>query len=192
MRQHSKTTVMAFTVLMMLGGWRLPADGEVGVGLRGGMLLPDQNPFKAEFDASFLIGGVVEFDSNIGPTLEASVERYAQNSNIAARGGDISIVPIMLAVKYSFLPRYRTSPFVGLGVGSYFFNREYVNGTSISKTRFGARVSLGIRFFQDRVFHLIFEGARNFVDFEDMNASSYQFTATLLYNFSPTVVAAPY
>ena len=188
--QHVKAATV-IVVIMMVCCWSLPAAAEVGFGFKGGMLIPDQAPFKDEFDSNYLMGGVLELDSNLGLTLEASVEYFQQNSNSSLLGGELTLFPIVVSAKYNFLPRYRTTPFVGLGVGAFFFDRDYANGSSKAKTRFGARVSAGIRFLEDRNMNLVLEAARNFVDFDDDNASSYQVTFSFLVDLEPGVVGAP-
>jgi len=186
MRQHIKTAAMMFTILMILMGGNVPTYAEVGLGIKGGMLIPDQEPFKDYFDSNVLVGGVLEFDSNMGPTVEANVEYYKGSGS----GGDMTIIPLVLSLKYNFFPRYRTTPFVGIGIGTYFFDQDY-KGKSTTKTRYGTRVSGGVRFLQDRQINLVFEAARNFTDFNDLNASSFQFTVSVIFDFTPTVISAP-
>ena len=172
-------------ILLVLVCWfPVLVRAEVGFGFKGGMLLPDQDPFKDEFDEDILIGGVLEFDSNMGLTLEANLEYFSQKGN---SGGDITIFPLIVSAKYNFFPRYRTTPFIGFGIGTYFFDRDF-NGSSTSTTRFGTRVSGGLRFFEDRRLNFVVEAARNFVDFEDMNASSFQFTLSVLFDFYSSVI----
>jgi len=173
----------------MLAGFPGAARAEVGLGFKGGILIPDQDPFQDEFDSDLVLGGVLELDSNIGFVLEADVEYFSQESDAAA-GGDITIFPILVAGKYHFLPRYRTTPFVGLGIGAYFFDRQFDDGSSITKTRFGARVMGGVRFFEDRQVNLVIEVARNFVDFENMDTSSFQITGSLIMDFTPALISA--
>ena len=177
--------------LMIASCWSFPAFAEVGFGLRGGMFIPDQEPFKDEFNSNYIVGGVLEFDSNLGLTLEASVEYYRQDSDNSVLGGEISIVPIVLSAKYNFLPRYRTTPFVGIGAGAYFFDRDYGDGSSKTKTRYGTRVSAGLRFFEDRRMNILIEGSRNFVDFDNDNASGFQIVVGILFDLYPSVVGAP-
>jgi hypothetical protein len=190
MRQYGRIAVVVLIGLMLVGGQCLPAYAEGGFGFKGGMLLPDQKPFKDKFDSGPLFGGVLEFDSNMGPTIEASVEYFSSDGS----GGDISIIPLILMVKYEFFPRYRTTPFVGVGIGTYFFDRDYKENNvskSVTKTQYGTRVAAGIRFFEDRRFNLVLEADRNFVDFQSLNASSFQFSASLIFDFTPSVVAVP-
>jgi len=186
--QHIKTAAIVFTICMILCGLSFPAFAEVGFGFKGGMFIPDKNPFKDEFDSDILLGGVLEFDSNLGLTIEANVEHYSQKGD---HGGKITIFPIVISAKYNFLPRYRTTPFVGLGVGAYFFDREYADRPSKTKTKFGARVSGGLRFLEDRRMNLVIEGARNFVDFDNMNTSSYQVTLSIILDFYSSVIGTP-
>lgn len=187
--QHIKTVAVVFTVCILFCGLSVPTFAEVGFGFKGGMFVPDQEPFKDEFDSNFLIGGVLELDSNLGLTLEANVEYYSQESD-AAQGGKITIFPMVLSAKYNFYPRYRTTPFVGIGVGAYFFDRDF-DSRSKTKTKFGVRVSGGVRFLEDRRMNLVLEGARNFVDFDDMNASSFQVTLSILVDLYPSVIGTP-
>jgi hypothetical protein len=189
--RYMKMAVGIFTVLITLCCLSIPTYAEVGFGFKGGMLIPDQDPFKKEFDSNFLLGGVLEFDSNLGPTVEADVEYYSQDSNNSSLGGKVTIFPIVISGKYNFFPRYRTTPFIGIGVGAFFFDRDYADGSSKTKTRFGARVSGGIRFLEDRRVNLVLEGARNFVDFDDANASSFEVTLSVLFDLYPTVIEAP-
>lgn len=185
--QYIKTVAIVFTICILLCGLSVPASAEVGFGFKSGMFIPDQAPFKDEFDSNYLVGGVLELDSNLGLTLEADVEYYSQNSN---RDGKITIFPMVLAAKYNFLPRYRTTPFVGIGIGAYFFDRDF-DSTSKTKTKFGVRVSGGLRFLEDRRINLVLEGARNFVDFDNMNTSSFQVTLSVILDFYPSVIGAP-
>jgi hypothetical protein len=186
-----KRVTGVLTVLIVLCWLSIPAFAEVGFGIKGGILMPDRDPFKDEFDSNFVLGGVLEFDSNIGPVVEADVEYYNQDSNNSKLGGKITLFPIVVSLKYNFFPRYRTTPFVGLGVGAFFFDREYAKLGSKSKTRYGTRVSGGIRFFEDRRMNLVLEAARNFVDFDNSNASSFEFTVSILFDVYPNVVGAP-
>lgn len=165
-----------------------PVCAEVGFGFKGGMFMPDQDPFKDQFDPNIILGGVLEFDSNMGVTVEADVEYYGQDGN---SGGEVSLFPILVTAKYNFFPRYRTTPFVGLGIGAYFFDREYSNGTSKTKTKYGTRVVGGIRLLEDRRVNLVLEAARNFVDFDNMNASSFQFSLGLIFDLYPSEIGAP-
>ena len=164
------------------------AAAEVGFGIRGGMLIPDQSPFKDEFDSNAIVGGVLELDSNLGVMLEATVEYYQQDGD---SGGDISIVPVLFSAKYNFLPRYRTTPFVGVGIGTFFFDRTYEDGSDNTDTRFGVRVSAGLRFFEDRRMNLVLEGSRNFVDFDNDNASSFQVILGLVFDLNPAIIGSP-
>jgi hypothetical protein len=190
MRDMKRVTGV-LTVLIVLCWLSIPAFAEVGFGIKGGILMPDRDPFKDEFDSNFVIGGVLEFDSNLGPVVEADVEYYNQDSNNSKLGGKITLFPIVVSLKYNFFPRYRTTPFVGLGVGAFFFDREYAKLGSKSKTRYGTRVSGGIRFFEDRKINLVLEAARNFVDFDNSNASSFEFTVSILFDVYPNVIDAP-
>lgn len=175
-------------LVIIVGCMSFPAAAEVGFGIRGGMLIPDQEPFKDEFDSNAIVGGVLELDSNLGVLLEATVEYYQQDGD---SGGDISIVPVLFSAKYNFLPRYRTTPFIGVGIGTYFFDREYGDGSTESATRFGVRVSGGLRFFEDRRMNIVLEGSRNFVDFDNDNASSFQVTLGIVFDLSPTIIGSP-
>lgn len=175
------------TVLTLLWCYSVPVSAEVGFGFKGGMWIPDQDPFKDEFDSDMLLGGVLEMDSNLGLTLEADVEYYQQNGK---SGGEITIFPLIVMAKYNFAPRYRTTPFVGMGIGTYFFDRKY-DGKSKSTTRFGTRVAGGVRFLEDRRMNLVLEVAKNFVDFDDMNAGSFQVTLSFLFDFYPGIIGAP-
>lgn len=188
--QQVKVLSTILVICFVLSCLSLPARAEVGLGFKGGMLIPDQAPFKDEFDSDVLLGGVLEMDSNLGLTLEASVEYYSQKSDNDDLGGDITIYPIMLMAKYNFFPRYRTTPFVGLGAGAFFFDRDYRNGSE-SRTRFGARVCAGVRFLEDRRVNIILEGARNFTDFDKMNASSFQVTLSVVFDLSPSIIGGP-
>jgi opacity protein-like surface antigen len=185
--QHIKTVAIVGTVCLLLCGLSVSAFAEVGFGFKGGMLIPDQEPFKDDFDSNYLFGGILELDSNLGLTLEADVEYYSQDSN---RGGKITLFPMVLAAKYNFLPRYRTTPFVGVGIGAYFFDRDF-DSSSKTKTKFGVRVSGGLRFLEDRRMNLVLEGARNFVDFDNMNTSSFQVTLSVILDFYPSVIGNP-
>ncbi len=185
--RHIKTIAVVFTVYLLLCSLSVPAFAEVGFGFKSGMLIPDQDPFKDEFDSNYLVGGILELDSNIGFTLEANIEYYSDQST---QGGDITLFPMVLSAKYNFYPRYRTTPFVGIGLGAYFFDRDF-DGRSNTKTKFGVRVSGGVRFLEDRRMNLVLEGARNFVDFDDMNASSFQVTLSVILDFYPSVIGAP-
>jgi opacity protein-like surface antigen len=185
--QYKHIIALCVLALLLTGLSALPAAAEVGFGLRGGMMIPDQEPFNDEFDSNYILGGVLELDSNLGLTLEATVEYFSQDSDNAALGGEISIVPIMFSAKYNFLPRYRSTPFVGIGAGAFFFDRDYDRGSK-TKTRFGARVSAGFRFLEDRGMNVILEGARNFTDFDGDNASSFQVTFGLVFDLPPSLV----
>jgi opacity protein-like surface antigen len=182
-----KTVASVLTVLTLLCCYSIPVFAEVGFGIKGGMWIPDQDPFKDEFDSDMLLGGVLEMDSNLGLTLEANVEYYQQDGK---SGGDITIFPLIVMAKYNFAPRYRTTPFVGMGIGTYFFDRK-LNGTSRSTTRFGTRVAGGLRFLEDRRMNLVIEAAKNFVDFDHMNAGSFQVTLSILFDFYPGIVGTP-
>lgn len=189
--QQIKTSAIILIALMIISCWSFPVFAEVGLGFRGGMLFPDQDPFKDEFDSNYILGGVLELDSNLGLTLEATVEYFKQDSQNELLGGEISIVPIIFSAKYNFLPRYRTTPFVGIGVGAFFFDRDYAGGSSETKTRFGARVSGGVRFFEDRRMNILFEASRNFTDFDGDNASSFQVVFGIIFDLPPSIVGTP-
>lgn len=188
MRRYRKISSIVVLIVSMVCGWNFEAAAEVGFGIRGGMLIPDQSPFKDEYDSNFLVGGVLELDSNLGVVLEATVEYFQQDGD---SGGEISIVPVLFSAKYNFLPRYRTTPFVGVGIGTYFFDRDDKDGSNESATRFGVRVSGGLRFFEDRRMNLVIEGARNFVDFDNDNASSFQVIMGLVFDLTASVIGNP-
>ncbi len=186
MRFHTPVAI-AFVVLALLCCVGIPASAEVGFGFKGGMLMPDRDPFQDEYDSDLLFGGVLEFDSNLGLILESTLEYFSQSGDT---NGKITIFPFLMSVKYNFFPRYRTTPFVGVGIGTYFFDQE-LNGNSVSKTRFGVRVSGGLRLLEDRRVNIVLEAARNFVDFRDMNASSFQFTGSVVFDFYPSIIGIP-
>lgn len=186
MRFHTPVAI-TFIVLALLCCISTPASAEVGFGFKGGILMPDRDPFQDEYDSNILAGGVLEFDSNLGLTLETSLEYFGQNGST---NGKITIFPFLLSAKYNFFPRYRTTPFVGVGIGTYFFDQE-LNDRHTSKTRFGVRVSGGIRLLEDRRMNIVIEAARNFVDFRDMNASSFQFTTSIIFDFYPSIIGIP-
>lgn len=190
MRSKNIAGVVVMLVVMVCI-WSLQAAAEVGFGIRGGMLIPDQAPFKDEFDSNAVFGGVLELDSNLGVTLEATVEYYQQNSDNSDLGGEISIVPVLFSAKYNFLPRYRTTPFVGVGIGTFFFDRDYKDGSDSTDTRFGVRVSAGLRFFEDRRMNFVLEGSRNIVDFDNDNASSFQVILGLVFDLNPAIIGSP-
>ena len=189
--RDKKISGMIVMLVVMMCGWSFQAAAEVGFGIRGGMLIPDQSPFKDEFDSDAIFGGVLELDSNMGIVLEATVEYYQQKSDNSDLGGEISIIPVIFSAKYNFLPRYRTTPFVGVGIGTFLFDRDYRDGSDNSDTRFGVRVSAGLRFFEDRRMNLVLEGARNFVDFDNDNASSFQVTLGLVFDLNPAIIGSP-
>ncbi|MBD3307001.1 outer membrane beta-barrel protein [candidate division KSB3 bacterium] len=192
MHYISRAAIFFSVGMIVLGSLcTAPVFAEVGVGIRGGMLFPDQDPFKEEFDSDVILGGVLEFDSNLGLSLEATVEYYEQNSDNDSLGGDITIVPVLVTAKYNFLPRYRSTPFVGIGAGTYFFDRSFDDGSSKSQTRFGVRVCGGLRFFEDRGLNIVLEGSRNFVDFDNDNASSYQVMLGLVFDLNPAIIGGP-
>ena len=178
---------IAIIVVALLCCICTPALAEVGFGFRGGVLIPDKDAFDdGGYDSDLLAGGVLEFDSNLGLTVETSLEYFSQSGD----DGKINIFPFIVAAKYNFLPRYRTTPFVGVGVGTFFIDEER-DKESTSKTQFGVRVSGGVRFLEDRRMNVVIEAARNFVDFKSQNAGSFQFTATVIIDFYPTVVGVP-
>ncbi|GAK59432.1 hypothetical protein U27_06417 [Candidatus Vecturithrix granuli] len=191
MMRYRKISGIVVIIVSIMCGWSFSAAAEVGFGIRGGMLIPDQAPFKDEFDSDVMFGGILELDSNMGIVLEATVDYYKQKSDNSKLGGDISIIPVIFSAKYNFLPRYRTTPFVGVGIGTFFFDRDYKDGSNESATRFGVRVSGGLRFFEDRRLNLVIEGARNFVDFDNDNASSFQVTMGIIFDLTPTVIGTP-
>lgn len=175
---------IAFIVVALLCCVGTPALAEVGFGFRGGVLIPDSDAFDdGGYDSDLLAGGVLEFDSNLGLTVETSLEYFSQSGD----NRKVTIFPFLLSVKYNFFPRYRTTPFVGAGIGTYFIEEER-GRDSTSKTQFGVRVSGGVRLLEDRRMNVVIEAARNFVDFESMNAGSFQFTASIIFDFYPTVV----
>lgn len=172
-------------MIMTLVWWvGTAASAEVGFGFKGGMLMPDRDPFNDEYDSDMIFGGVLEFDSNLGLTVESTLEYFSQKGNT---NGEVTIFPFLLSAKYNFFPRYRTTPFVGIGIGTYFFDQEF-NNVKTSKTQFGVRVSGGIRLLEDRRVNIVLEAARNFVDFKSMNASSFQFTGSLIFDFQPSII----
>ena len=181
-------SVSVLVALLLICCGSVPVLAEVGFGIRGGMLIPDQDPFKDDFDSNMAFGGVLEFDSNLGLLLDVAVDYYNQDAD---SGGDVTIVPVLISAKYNFLPRYRTTPFIGIGAGTYFFDREFSDGSSKSKTRFGVRVSGGLRFFEDRRMNLVLEGSRNFVDFDDANASSFQVMLGIIFDLNPSIIGSP-
>ncbi len=188
--ENTKIIRCLIITFLLVGVYAFAAQAEVGFGLRGGMLIPDQEPFSDEFDSNYILGGVLELDSNLGLTLEATVEYFQQDSSDSEAGGKISLVPIVFSAKYHFLPRNRTTPFVGIGAGAFFFDRDYAKGSE-SVTRFGARVSGGVRFLEDRGMNVIIEGSRNFTDFDGDNASSFQVMFSLVFDLPPTLIGAP-
>lgn len=187
MRFHYPPVARVVVIVALLGCLGLPARAEVGFGFKGGMLMPDQDPFQNEYDSNILLGGVLEFDSNLGVTVETTLEYFEQDGNT---NGSVTIFPFLLTAKYNFLPRYRTTPFVGVGIGTYFFDQE-MNGLTTSKTRFGVRVAGGVRLLEDRRMNIVLEAARNFVDFRDMNASSFQITGSIIFDFYPSIIGFP-
>ena len=186
-RRYMMATVVMVALLCSAG---TSAWAEVGFGFKGGILMPDQDPFKDEYDADMLLGGVLEFDSNLGVTVESSLEYFSQDGS---HNGKITIFPFIVSAKYNFFPRYRTTPFVGIGVGTYFFDQDYWDANinqlrSSSKTQFGVRASAGLRMLEDRRVNIVIEAARNFVDFRDMNASSFQVTGSVIFDFYPSII----
>jgi outer membrane protein W len=150
-------------------------------------MVPDKDAFNdAGYDSDLLVGGVLEFDSNLGLTVETSLEYFSQSGD----DGKVTIFPFLLSAKYNFFPRYRTTPFVGVGIGTYFIEEEE-GKNSTTKTQFGVRVGGGVRFLEDRRMNFIIEAARNFVDFKSTNASSFQVTASVIFDFYPTIVGVP-
>jgi opacity protein-like surface antigen len=164
---------------------------EIEIGFKAGAYIPSEAPFNSEFDTDLLLGGVLGLDSNLGLQLGISVEYYAADSENASLGGDVTIFPIVFSAQYNFFPRYSTTPYVGLGIGPYFFDRDFGNGTSTSSTEFGLRIFGGFKLFEDRPINFFVEGGVNFVDFDNDNASSYQVTGGILFDINPTSVSRP-
>jgi hypothetical protein len=52
-------------------------------------------------------------------------------------------------------------------------------------------VSGGLRFFEDRRMNLVLEGSRNFVDFDDANASSFQVMLGIIFDLNPSIIGSP-
>lgn len=188
MRNSIRVMMIGWIVVLLLGCGSLPVAAEVGLGIKGGMLIPDRDPFKDDYDSDIVFGGVLEFDSNMGLTLEADVEYFQQDGNA---GGDMTLFPFVLMAKYNLSPRYRTTPFVGIGVGAYFFDCDFGDGHRKAKTRYGTRVAGGLRFLEDRRMNLVLEAARNFVDFSNLNASSFEITFSLIFDLYSSEIGTP-
>ncbi len=184
--QYIKTSAIIVIALFIISCGSFPAFAEVGLGFRGGMLIPDE-----EFDSNFIGGGVLELDSNLGLTLEATVEYFEQDNN---SGGEISVVPIVFSAKYNLFPRNRSTPFVGIGAGAFFFDGNYSSDSTKSskaKSRFGARVSGGFRLFEDRRMNMLIEASRNFTDFDGANASSFQVVFGVIFDLPIAIIGGP-
>ncbi len=178
-------------VLLLVGSWVRVVSAEIEIGFKTGAYIPSEAPFNSEFDTDLLLGGVLGLDSNLGLQLGVSVEHYSADSKSSALGGDVTVVPLIFSAQYNFLPRYSTTPYIGLGLGPYFFDRDFASGKSNSSTEFGVRIFGGIKFFEDRPVNFFIEGGRNFVEFDGDNAGSFQITGGILIDLSPTTLSKP-
>jgi len=160
-------------------------SAEIELGFKVGAYIPSDAPFNSEFDTDLLLGGTLGLDSNLGLQLGISVEYYSADSGDPRLGGDVTIFPIVFSAQYNFLPRYYMTPYLGIGLGPYFFDRDFANGSSESSTEFGVRIFGGLKMFEDRPINFVIEGGRNFVDFDGDNASSYQVTGGILFDLNP-------
>lgn len=183
-----KSLVLA--VLLVVSCIRI-AFAEIEIGFKAGAYIPSEAPFNSEFDTDLLLGGVLGLDSNLGLQLGVTVEYYSADSNDATLGGDITVFPVVFSAQYNFFPRYSTTPYVGIGIGPYFYDRDFANGSSKSSTEFGLRIFGGIKLFEDRPINFFIEGGRDFVDFDEDNASSFLVTGGILFDLNPTTVSRP-
>jgi hypothetical protein len=161
------------------------APAEIEIGFRAGVYIPSENPFKSEFDSDLLLGGMIGLDSNLGLELAVSVEYYSANSDDSTLGGDVTVIPLVFSAQYNFYPRYVHTPYVGIGIGPYFFDRDFGSGGSNSETEFGVRLFGGVKLFEDRPINFFIEGSRNFVEFDGDNAGSFEVLGGILFDLNP-------
>ncbi len=76
MRRYRKISSIVVLIVSMVCGWNFEAAAGVGFWNSRRNADSDQSPFKDEYDSNFLVGGVLELDSNLGVVLEATVEYF--------------------------------------------------------------------------------------------------------------------
>lgn len=171
------------------------AEGlHLGVDL--GMLKPHDDLVTETFSDDFYIEGFLGYENAMGLELRLGLGNYSESSHHPddeGFGTKISITPLHVDLVYHFFPQSRISPFLGGGVGAYFykFSDDYA-GTIESETVFAPSLAAGVDFEINERFSITVKYARHFtpaipeIMFSEPNDfESSVFTIGFAFNLTP-------
>ncbi|WP_419660836.1 uncharacterized protein Dvar_12420 [Desulfosarcina variabilis str. Montpellier] len=173
----------------------LAAEG-VHLGVDLGMLKPHDDLVTETFAEDFFIDGFLGYESAMGLEIRLGLGHYSEHSHHPADEGfdtKISITPLHMDLFYNFFPRSKIRPFLGGGLGAYFYAfSDNVAGTIEDETVFAPSLTAGVKFEVNERLVITAKYARHFIPaipeimFSDPNDfESSVFTIGVAFNLTP-------
>lgn len=182
--------IVLFHAPMVIAGEGLRLGADLG------MLQPHDDLVTETFSEDFYIDGFLGYESAMGLELRLGLGNYSESSHHPddeGFGTKISITPLHVDLIYHFFPQSKIRPFLGGGIGAYFykFSDDYA-GTIESETVFAPSLAAGVDFEINDRFSITVKYARHFIPaipeimFNEPNDfESSVFTIGFAFNLTP-------
>jgi len=189
-----KITIVCLAVLLHAS--MVVAGEGIHLGMDLGMLKPHDDLVTETFSDDFYIDGFLGYESAMGLEIRLGLGHYSEYSHHPDDEGfntKISITPLHVDLIYNFFPRSKIRPFLGGGVGAYFYRfSDNFAGTIEDETVFAPSLAAGVNFEVHERFVVTVKYARHFIPaipeimFSDPNDfESSVFTIGFAFNLTP-------
>ena len=172
------------------------ASEGIHLGMDLGMLKPHDDLVTETFSDDFFIDGFLGYESAMGLEIRLGLGHYSEYSHHPDDEGfdtKLRITPLYVDLIYNFFPRSKIRPFLGGGVGAYFYKfSDNFAGTIEDETVFAPSLAAGVNFEVHERFVVTVKYARHFIPaipeimFSDTNDfESSIFTIGFAFNLTP-------
>ncbi|MFA5928948.1 MAG: outer membrane beta-barrel protein [Candidatus Margulisiibacteriota bacterium] len=123
---------------------------KITVGMNAGAFGPDSDTaVLTTFGKDFTLNGYLGLETESGMEVQASMGSYSNVSHHPSDVGtnfNINMMPLKASLLYNFNPDSELRPYLGAGVGAYFYNlRDNVYGELEKGTVFGYSLIAGVK-----------------------------------------------
>ncbi|MFH1428422.1 MAG: outer membrane beta-barrel protein [Candidatus Margulisiibacteriota bacterium] len=149
MRGPIKYYLLFLIIILFCGA--IEAQPRINTGVNMGAFEPDTDSLAmGSFGRDFTFSGYVGIQAESGIEFRADLGSWGTTSHHPDDLGNdlvIGIIPLKASLIYNFSPEEDISPYLGAGVGVYFYNlRDRVYGELEKGTVFGQNIVAGIKF----------------------------------------------
>jgi opacity protein-like surface antigen len=162
-----RKTIIAGLILLSLTG--AAVAGPLSVQVKGSYFFPSDSYFKSIYGSALMFGAKAAYDLKSGLGFWLGVDVYSKSgttevlgdSSIAGESTKLSLVPVTAGVRYVYKAGRLLSPYVGVGLG-YFFYKESNSIGTVSKSELGFAAQAGV---------MVYLGQRAFLDIQGSYSS---------------------